>query len=136
MKEKIRKLLLFVCACVFVYSVYQLGSIYFEYKEIEKDTENLIVDYVENPTDNTQNEEGSQKEEPKNEEVEKKDDPLKHVVKFSELLQVNKDIVGWIYIPDTNINYPVMQNRNQPEYYLRRNFYKKYSPRLREGILF
>lgn len=36
----------------------------------------------------------------------------------------NNDLVGWIKIDDTNINYPVMQNGN---YYLRRNFYKNYS---------
>ena len=36
----------------------------------------------------------------------------------------NRDLIGWIKIDNTNINYPVMQNGN---YYLRRNFYKKYS---------
>jgi len=36
----------------------------------------------------------------------------------------NNDLVGWIKIDNSNINYPVMQNGN---YYLRRNFYKNYS---------
>ena len=36
----------------------------------------------------------------------------------------NKDLIGWIKIDNSNINYPVMQNGN---YYLRKNFYKKYS---------
>lgn len=36
----------------------------------------------------------------------------------------NKDLIGWIKIDNSNINYPVMQNGN---YYLRRNFYKNYS---------
>lgn len=36
----------------------------------------------------------------------------------------NSDLVGWIKVDGTNINYPVMQNG---EYYLKRNFYKEYS---------
>ena len=36
----------------------------------------------------------------------------------------NNDIVGWIKVDGTSINYPVMQNG---QYYLHRNFYKKYS---------
>lgn len=36
----------------------------------------------------------------------------------------NKDLIAWIKIDNSNINYPVMQNGN---YYLRKNFYKKYS---------
>ena len=36
----------------------------------------------------------------------------------------NKDLIGWIKIDNSNINYPIMQNGN---YYLRRNFYKNYS---------
>jgi len=37
----------------------------------------------------------------------------------------NSDIVGWIKIDGTIIDYPVMQTPNEPEYYLRRNFEKK-----------
>lgn len=40
------------------------------------------------------------------------------------LYLINNDVVGWIRIEGTNINYPVMQNS---EYYLRRNIYKEYS---------
>ena len=48
-------------------------------------------------------------------------------INIDELYQINNDLIGWIKINDTDINYPVMQNKNQPEYYLRRNFYKNYS---------
>ena len=124
MKKLVRKLLLVVCACVFVYSAYQLTSIYFEYQKIEKDTENLIVDYVEDPK--VESNETQNNEEPKNEEVVQKEDPLKRVVKFSELLKVNKDIVGWIYVPDTNINEPLLKGENN-DTYLYTNFNKEYS---------
>jgi sortase B len=43
------------------------------------------------------------------------------------LQEQNQDIIGWLQIKDTKINYPVMQTKNVPEYYLRRNFKKEYS---------
>ena len=45
-------------------------------------------------------------------------------VDLNSLKNQNRDLIGWIKIDNTNINYPVMQNGN---YYLRKNFYKKYS---------
>ena len=39
----------------------------------------------------------------------------------------NSDMVGWIKIEGTNINYPVMQTPNDPDYYLSRDFYKNNS---------
>ena len=38
---------------------------------------------------------------------------------LAELYQQNGDLVGWISIADTNINYPVMQSVNEPNFYLR-----------------
>ena len=49
------------------------------------------------------------------------------MVNMKELYKTNNNIVGWIKIENTNINYPVMQTKNNPNYYLRRNFYKEYS---------
>ena len=39
----------------------------------------------------------------------------------------NPDMVGCITIDGTNINYPVMQTPNEPDYYLNRDFYKNQS---------
>ena len=39
----------------------------------------------------------------------------------------NSDMVGWIKIDGTNINYPVMQTPNEPDYYLNHDFYKNQS---------
>lgn len=41
----------------------------------------------------------------------------------------NKDTVGWISIPDTDINYPVVQSPDRPDYYLNHTFEKKYNDR-------
>ena len=46
---------------------------------------------------------------------------------LSELFAMNEDFVGWLCIPDTDINYPVMHTPDEPERYLRRNFHGEYS---------
>lgn len=47
--------------------------------------------------------------------------------KYKEIYQQNNDFIGWIYIPDTALSYPVMHTPKIPEYYLRRDFNGKYS---------
>ena len=47
--------------------------------------------------------------------------------KYKDLCEKNHDFVGWIRIDDTPIDYPVMQSKNNPEFYLRHNFNKEYS---------
>ena len=45
---------------------------------------------------------------------------------FSALREVNSDIVGWIQIPNTVIDYPVLQSsKDDPEYYLYRTYKKE-----------
>lgn len=41
---------------------------------------------------------------------------------FKELLAKNEDTKGWITIPGTNIDYVVLQNKEDPMYYLTRDF--------------
>lgn len=48
-------------------------------------------------------------------------------INLNDIYNQNNDLVGWLKIDDTNIDYPVMQTKNNEEYYLRKNFYKKYS---------
>lgn len=44
---------------------------------------------------------------------------------FRELYERNSDIVGWLKIDGTRIEYPVMQNPQDAEYYLNHDFDKK-----------
>jgi sortase B len=46
---------------------------------------------------------------------------------YRKLLKENPDLVGWIKVPGTKINYPVMQTPKVPQYYLHRDFHKRYS---------
>ena len=39
----------------------------------------------------------------------------------------NSDCVGWLTIPDTTVDYPVVWTPNDPEHYLRRDFYGNYA---------
>lgn len=41
---------------------------------------------------------------------------------FASLYAENPDIVGWLTIPGTDIDYPVMQSPDRPDYYLHRDF--------------
>ncbi len=47
-------------------------------------------------------------------------------IDFDKLQKINSDVMGWIYIKDTDINYPIMKS-NDNDYYLKRDLYKKYS---------
>lgn len=46
-------------------------------------------------------------------------------INFDELLQINKDTVGWITIDDTHIDHPIVQGKDNFEY-LTKDFYGKF----------
>ena len=53
--------------------------------------------------------------------------PLEILPEYQALYEQNPDLVGWINIPDTNVNYPVMQTPGNKDYYLKRDFYHNWS---------
>ena len=54
------------------------------------------------------------------------------IIELETLHKENSDIIGWIEIENTNINYPVLQTNNN-DFYLTHNYKKEYSP---SGSLF
>lgn len=50
-----------------------------------------------------------------------------HRRNLAPLFAQNSDCIGWLCIPDTAVNYPVMYTPNDPQKYLRRNFDCEYS---------
>ena len=44
---------------------------------------------------------------------------------YAMIFAMNPDLVGWIKIDGTKVNYPVMQTPDRPNYYLTRDFYGK-----------
>ncbi|MFV0466095.1 MAG: class B sortase [Lachnospiraceae bacterium] len=57
---------------------------------------------------------------------------------LTELFKLNSDLVGWITIDGTLIDYPVVQSKTDADYYLTHNFYKEVSqfgcPYVQAGI--
>lgn len=47
-----------------------------------------------------------------------------YVSPYQSLWERNKHLIGWIRIEDTGIDYPVMQNKEDPDFYLDHNFYR------------
>ncbi len=43
-------------------------------------------------------------------------------IDWDGLRAINPDVVGWVYVPDSIINYPIVWRENDDEYYLRRTF--------------
>ncbi len=48
---------------------------------------------------------------------------------YLPLYQMNSDMVGWLAVPGTRVNYPVMQTPDRTDYYLYRNFNREDSAR-------
>lgn len=53
----------------------------------------------------------------------------KMIAGYEEIYNQNNDLIGWIKMEGTRMNYPVMQTPDDPNYYLYRDFDKKDSTR-------
>lgn len=114
-----------------------LISSFFIYKnnKEEKKQEGIFEELIEISKDTEQESENGELNDIKNDDEHKQvienvkiDNEANNIeINISKLLNINKDIVGWIRIKNSNINYPVMQTKDNPNYYLSRNFYKQYS---------
>lgn len=92
--------------------------IYNHYAQVDEQTE--AFDEIAEVVENAPAEEETQADEP----VSEGGDVL---AKYQELYLQNEEMAGWIAIDGTNINYPVMQSKNNPNFYLKHNFEKEYS---------
>lgn len=102
------KKILFISFVIMLVSI-SLISIFFIYKYKKEDYEQeKVFEEIKNIVNESEEKEES-------------------TINIKELYKINNDIVGWIQIDNTNMNYPVMQTKDKPNYYLKRNFYKEYS---------
>lgn len=93
-------------------------SSYFFIKEIaENKKENDIYDDLQEIVQ-------SQETEDKRNESSMKEQTNENNYNLENIAKINSDVIGWIKVDGTNIDYPVMQNKN---FYLHKNIYKNYS---------
>lgn len=108
---------LIVCVAVFLVAVWNIVSILMSYRQGEQLYTETAAQYVQENTPEqageTEAAEAAQSSAAVPEAVETP--PIS--VDFDSLQAVNPEVVGWIYCPDTAINYPVLQGTDN-EYYL------------------
>ena len=112
-ENKIKKIIKYLIIIILLISIMLISS-YFLCKNLQED--NKQEEIFENIKDIAKN-----KNNDDNDNIEKDS------INMQKLYEINSDIVGWIRIDNSNIDYPVMQTKNSPNYYLRKNFYKQYS---------
>ena len=95
-------LLIFILTIVFCIYCYILLKDFNEYKESDKSTEKLIE-----------------------ETIEIKEETQERSIDWEYLKSINKDIIAWIEIENTKIDYPILKDKDV--YYLKHTFDKKYN---------
>lgn len=126
MKKTILVLITFVLVLIVAGCGFWLTHYFIDAKEQRTAFENLSQEYVLEkmpvPELITSSENSSSPENPSEsaEAVSLTTAPPRH--DLSALAAENPDCVGWITIPDTGVDYPVMYTPDDPERYLRRDF--------------
>ncbi len=100
-KAKLNRILTVLFLCVFLFSLYKAANILLEYRDIDRLYDETLSQYT-SGADNA---------------------PIE--VDLAGLREVNKDVIGWIYIPDTNVNFPLLQGKSNKQY-LFQSYKKEY----------
>lgn len=118
--------LVILAVTVFIFSIWQALSILHGYKSAERRYDSLAQSYT--AQDGDAREEGTPSAASPQESAEgsggaeekpvyAENSPV--YVDFDELLGISQDVIGWIYLPDSVINYPVVRAQDN-DYYLTR----------------
>lgn len=116
MRTRNKPALIFFCLLLSAAAVLSGVNIYSELKERQKEKDDFAaVSQIAEPTVTAGQTETEPTEQPAAER------------NIQALITENADCIGWLSIDGTNISYPVMHTPHDPQKYLRRNFYGKYS---------
>ena len=110
LEKVILTVVLLICLTAAVFAGWKLYSYYRVYHDGKKEYDNLTK-YIDK--DGFKRGDDPDKE--------KKKDRCPISVDFASLKKINREIVGWIYIPDTGIDYPIVQAKDNTKY-LHRTF--------------
>lgn len=120
-KQKKSKKIMFILleilfVLIFIYAALQLGNIFSDYHRATKEYDTLAEKVVT---------EAPVEEKEKVEEEEEEEDILdlpfdyevpSYQVDLEAVKSQNKDTVGWIILPDSKINYPILKSKDNTEY--------------------
>ena len=84
-----------------LFSGFNLFGIFGEYKEAEDEYIAVKKEYVQKVDFNDKDE---------------KEKVPKREIDFKSLQEINPDIIGWIWLPDTEIDYPILQSSDNEDY--------------------
>lgn len=116
MRARNKPVLIFFCLLLSAVAVLSGVNIYTELKEQQKEKDDFVsISQIAEPTVTAAQTESEPTEQPAAER------------NIQALITENADCIGWLSINGTNISYPVMYSPSEPQKYLRRNFYGKYS---------
>ena len=116
MKKGLRIGIALLLAAVFCFSGWKLLSTGQEYRSGEKTYESM-EQYIVLPETTPPAVEQTDNTEP--EQIVEEPDILWPEVDFDALREINPDVVGWLYIEDTKINYPILQGEDNEQYLYR-----------------
>lgn len=126
MKRNMMIVLAAVFAAIFLFSGMMLWQDYRDQEvsaAVFDNVANLIVEETQPTTESYVEDAGTQPAEP----TEPAAAEMTAYEKYAAVYAQNNDFVGWLCIEGTNINYPVMQTPEDPNYYLKRAFDHSYS---------
>lgn len=93
----------------------------------EKETDDKSSRSVISEVSSTDTTDEETKRKKKNNTSKKDEDVINGNVNFSELWKINTDVYAWIKVPNTNIDYPILQTSGDDAFYLEHNMYKQYA---------
>lgn len=112
--------------CIYLYRMYTAGKSYDDISMImsegRTETQDAPISSLMSETDTAADFSEASETDSKT----KKSDAVNGDVNFTELWKINTDIYAWISIPNTNINYPVLQTDGDDAFYLEHNYKKEY----------
>lgn len=97
------KIIIIIFTIIFLICLYLVVQFYMEYSKSNKEQDTLIKDVV-------------------SEDVGIKE----RKIDWEKLKSINQDIIGWIKIDNTKIDYPILKSNNS--YYLNHSYNKQYNP--------
>jgi sortase B len=103
-------LIAIICFSIYGFISYKNYTLKQKAENVRQELENLInEDTVLVDVDNNKDSDG--------------DGVMDYISPYENLFQEYPDMSAWLYIPDTNVNYPVMYTPDDEEYYLYRDFF-------------